>query len=84
MPRKASSQASVFSEAVRFSAPATATPSPDSPLRRRSGSSPPSASPATGGHWVAVTTAVILVAILLVLGRRIDQLLHRRGNADPT
>jgi len=37
-----------------------------------------------GGHWVAVSTAVVLVAIILVFGRRIDQLLRERGNADPT
>jgi putative Mg2+ transporter-C (MgtC) family protein len=32
-----------------------------------------------GGHWGAVTTAVVLVAIVLILGRRIDQFL--RDNA---
>ena len=32
-----------------------------------------------GGHWVAVTTAVALVAIILILGRRIDGLFHARA-----
>lgn len=32
-----------------------------------------------GGHWVAVTTAVVLVAIILILGRRIDGLFHERA-----
>ena len=26
-----------------------------------------------GGHWVAVTTAVVLAAVILIFGRRLDQ-----------
>ncbi len=30
-----------------------------------------------GGHWVAVTTALVLVEFILILGRRVDVLLHK-------
>ncbi len=30
-----------------------------------------------GGHWVAGTTSLVLVEIILILGRRVDGLLHR-------
>ena len=30
-----------------------------------------------GGHWIAVTTALVLVEFILILGRRVDVLLHK-------
>ena len=35
-----------------------------------------------GGHWVTASAAVILVEIILLLGRRVDSLLHQRAGAD--
>ena len=32
-----------------------------------------------GGHWVAVTTALVLVEVILILGRRVDVLLHKKS-----
>lgn len=31
-----------------------------------------------GGHWLAAASAVVLVEVILVFGRRVDGLLHRK------
>ena len=39
-----------------------------------------------GGHWFAVTTAVVLVAVILIFGRRLDQFFRdnaRKRNERP-
>ena len=37
-----------------------------------------------GGHWLAALTAVVLVEIILIFGRRVDSLLRMRAKAEDT